>query len=442
MIRFRLPFLRLSARTILLILVCLATGHLVAAVPGPTHTLYIPTSASIHGNAGTFFHTDLWVFNRSFDSSLSVTANYRCFTGPCSPTPASSSFVLAPRESRLFGDAVVSLFGMAETAGAIELIYTADAQDLAATTRTYTPSLPLATNGTAVPALSISDARTRALFLGLGSNAGNLTSGFRTNAGAYNPGPRASVVTYTLFRHDGTLIGSASVTLQSQSAGQINDVFLAAGAGSMVTTDAFLVVTSKLPVFPFVTVVDNQSGDSVYAAPTSDEPAVPTASHLVNGGFDSNLVAWTNELPGFIAMSWSPADATGNPESGSVRVTNSVPAAGGAGSGPEQCVALTPGSTVSITVRMRIPPGQSATATVNPQVYAHPSGDCSGSSSAGQGLSMRGPSLPDTWETQTAMWTVPPGIHSAKLMLWISKTTAAGTFTAYFDDVSVVTSSR
>lgn len=181
----------------------------------PTFTLYVPTIASIHGNAGAFFHTDLWVFNRSFDNPLFVTATYRCFAGTSCTSP-SKTFSLAPRESKLYTDVAVALFGKPETAGAIELTYSNATQDLAATTRTYTPSLPNPTNGTAIPALTLAEARTRALFLGLGSNGGNLSSGFRTNAGAYNPDPINAVVTYTLLGQDGTSIGSTTQSLASK----------------------------------------------------------------------------------------------------------------------------------------------------------------------------------------------------------------------------------
>jgi hypothetical protein len=36
-----------------------------------------------------------------------------------------------------------------------------------------------------------------------------------------------------------------------------------------VTTDAVLVVQSTLPVFSYVTVIDNQDGDSVFQGPTT-----------------------------------------------------------------------------------------------------------------------------------------------------------------------------
>jgi hypothetical protein len=423
------------------VLVVVATLSCAAAAAGatPTFTLYIPTSASIHGNAGAFFHTDLWVFNRSFDSSLSVTANYRCFAGSCSNP--SHTFDLAPRESKLYTDVDATFFGKAETAGAIELTYTSVSEDLVATTRTYTPSLPAPTNGTAIQGLTLAEARTRALFLGLGSNGGNLTSGFRTNAGAYNPSPFNTVVRYTLFRQDGSLIGSTTQSLVSRAAGQINDIFNAAGAGSTVTTNAVLVVTSDFPVFPFVTVIDNQSGDSVYASPSSDEPCHPVTSSVANGGFDIGLGSWTNPAPDFITMTWSPTDATGDTGSGAIVVTNfDTHPPNGSGNGPTQCVPLTPGGLANLSVRMRVPSGQSGTGVISPSLTFYGSSDCTGTRYGS--IWMAGPSHFDTWELGTATGTVPANVHSGSLRLWNSRSSTAGTFTAYLDDISVVSSAR
>ncbi len=236
-------------------------------------TIVIPSTASIHGSAGTFFQTDLWLANRSYAATLTVSARYRCFTGQ---TCAQATKVLSilPRRSIQLVDAVGTFFAAPETAGAIELTYDASVGSLSALARVYTPSLPAPTNGTAEPALAPSDARTRALFLGLGSNGGDLTSGFRSNAGVYNPGEVAATVTFTLSTAEGVLLGrSLTQTWQPKEARQINNIFREVGAGDAVATNAYLVVTSTAPVFPYVTVIDNQSGDSVFVPMSGDEPA-------------------------------------------------------------------------------------------------------------------------------------------------------------------------
>lgn len=243
-----------------------------AYLTAPLTTLVIPASASIHGQASTFFHTDVWLLNRSYGSTVSVSAVFRCFLSmACSP--AAQTVTLGPRQSLQIADAVGTFFRAPEAAGAIELTYDPAAGELAVTSRTYTPTIPAPTFGTAIPALDASQARNRTVFLGLANNAGDLGSGFRTNAGAYNPSDAPASVTFTLYGPDGAMRGNpVSATWAAREARQINDVFAAAGAGSDVSTGAYLVVTSSAPVFAYVTVIDNQSGDSVFV-PASDDTA-------------------------------------------------------------------------------------------------------------------------------------------------------------------------
>ena len=239
---------------------------LVSAVPA---TLTVPASASIHGKAGTLFATDLWVMNLSHTAALSVSARHRCFAVQTCPT-GTRTFQLAPRQSKLYTDVLTSLFADPETAGAIELTYDSAIGALAATPRTYTPPLPAPTAGTTIPALPASEAGTNARFLGLSNNGGDLTSGFRSNAGAYNPNGSSALVTFTLLRAYGTTLGSISYTFAPNEAFQFNDIFGKVGVGSTVTLNAVLKVTSTLPVFVYATIVDNQSGDQVYALPFTD----------------------------------------------------------------------------------------------------------------------------------------------------------------------------
>jgi hypothetical protein len=241
---------------------------LAAAVPA---TLTVPASASIHGQNGTFFQTDLWVMNLSRTAAITVSATHRCFAGQTCGSGA-KTIALAPRESKLYANVLGGLFGDAETAGAIELTYDSAVGTLAATSRTYTPALPAPTFGTGIPAVPAAEARTAAMFLGLANNGGSLADGFRSNAGAYNPGSASTSVTFKLLRADGTTLGSVSRSFGPNEAAQINDVFAAAGAGDTVTLGASLQVTSTQPVFPYVTIIDNRSGDQVYA-PAFTDPA-------------------------------------------------------------------------------------------------------------------------------------------------------------------------
>lgn len=228
------------------------------------HTVTIAAAASIHGANRTFFHTDVWI-NNPLAVSLSVTATYHCYAGQnCGAGTA--TFTIGASSAMTFTDVVSSLFGAPETAGAISFTYPSSAYDstLRVVSRTYTPSLPSPTVGAALEGLAGVNAVGNVTFVGLGNNGGNRSAGFRTNAGLYNPAAYPTTVTFTLTTTGGTPIGQpVTQTWASKEARQVNDIFSTAGAGATVITDAVLHVTSTLPVFPYVTVIDNQTGDSV-----------------------------------------------------------------------------------------------------------------------------------------------------------------------------------
>lgn len=234
--------------------------------------LVIPASASIRGAGAAFFQTDVWLVNRSRTNPLPVSGRLRCLSGiACAGAGTTPSLTIPPRQSVLLSDVVGLFFGSPSGAGAIEWSYSPSVGRLTVLSRTYTPSLPSPTNGTGIPALALADATSRALFGGLGHNGGSLASGFRTNAGVYNPNASTVSVTFTLRSEGAGLLGTATESWGPNEARQINDVFGALGAGSTVTRNAYLEVAASLAVFPYVTLIDNQSGDSVFVAASPDE---------------------------------------------------------------------------------------------------------------------------------------------------------------------------
>ena len=81
-------------------------------------------------------------------------------------------------------------------------------------------------------------------------------------------------VTFVLHKGDGTTLGTYSRTYQPNEAYQLfPNVFDLLGVGSTAAKDAYLVVTATAPVFPYVTVIDNVSGDSSFLSASDDETA-------------------------------------------------------------------------------------------------------------------------------------------------------------------------
>jgi hypothetical protein len=227
------------------------------------HIVTVAAAASVHGANNTFFHTDIEA-NNPLGAAVSVTATYHCFGGVNCGT-GTAQFNIDAGKSVTFTDIVQTLFGAPETGGAISFAYssTSYVSTLKVVSRTYTPSLPNPTEGTFLEGRAAIDAVGNATFLGLGNHGGDRTGGFRTNFGFYNPSAFSNTVTITLATSDGTPIGSPVTQVWGpRQALQINDIFGAAGAESTVTTDAVAHVTATLPGFPYVSVTDNQSGDT------------------------------------------------------------------------------------------------------------------------------------------------------------------------------------
>jgi hypothetical protein len=228
------------------------------------HTVTVPAVASIHGVNGAFFHTDLWAHS-SDANTLNVTATYYCYLGQnCGA--GTQTFSIDPGTGQTFSDVAGTAFGAPETAGALVLRYSSTSSNntLKVLTRTYTPSLPNPTNGATLAGVTPTSNLGKWTFVGLGNNGGDRSAGFRTNAGVFNSYAVAATVTFNLTTKGGTPLGSSvTQTWAPHEARQINDIFGTAGAGSVVTTDAVLSVVSDIPVYAYVTVIDNQTGDSV-----------------------------------------------------------------------------------------------------------------------------------------------------------------------------------
>ena len=227
------------------------------------HIVTVAATASVHGANGTFFHTDVWI-NNPLGAAVSVTATYHCFGGVNCGT-GTKQFNIDAGRAVTFTDVVQTLFGAPETAGAISFEYTSASyvSTLRVVSRTYTPSLPNPTVGTFLVGHPAIDAVGAATFVGLGNNGGDRSGGFRTNFGLYNPSAFPNTVTFTLAATDGTPIGSPVTQVWGpHEARQINDIFGAAGAEGTVGTDVTAHVTATLPAFPYVSVTDNQSGDT------------------------------------------------------------------------------------------------------------------------------------------------------------------------------------
>jgi hypothetical protein len=124
---------------------------------------------------------------------------------------------------------------------------------------------------------------------------------------------------------------------------------------------------------------------------------------LANGGFDSNVSAWTVFDPN-IVLTESALDATGCASSGSVLAKNQAP--NGLNSGFYQCAPVTAGATYNAGVQIRTPSGGARGQTFLTVAW-FPTSDCTGSSLtlAGQ---VQSSGTFDVWESLTMTNLVAP----------------------------------
>jgi hypothetical protein len=266
---------------------------------GYTESVTLPAVASVHGVGGTFFHSDVRVFNPSPDQSATVTARYRCAFPSCGD--ADQSFELAPREMRSFDDIVAELFGAPETFGAVEFT-----GEIFVDSRLYSPSRPGPTNGMAVPGLRPERALAVS-YLPFLSHSTNASTGFRTNAGVFNGNDVALSVSFTLYAADGDELGTVTRQVPAHAAVQVNDVFGAAGIHTDVANAYALVRADGVhALFAYAALVDNQSQDLVFTIGRGPTPsltaAAPASARTIAASKTGRRLRALWLLPGLVAL--------------------------------------------------------------------------------------------------------------------------------------------
>jgi plastocyanin len=249
--------------------------------------LTLPAAASIVGAAP--FFSDVRAFNTSYTDSLDVTMTYRCFLG-CGAAATPVTFTLAPRQSQAFNDIVVSQFNSPNTAGGIEFEFSGADEQLVVTSRLYSTE-PEPTVGMFIPGLPNSEAYPNTVLLSVQNGGPNL--GFRTNAGVFNREDSATNVTFRVF-DNGTQVGnSITRNVPGHSGVQVNNIFLAAGQGGLVTDNAVIVVTADHEIFSYAAVIDNNTTDPIFVIGAEDQPFQATTPTTPNV-----TVTPTNTPPG------------------------------------------------------------------------------------------------------------------------------------------------
>lgn len=158
-----------------------------------------------------------------------------------------------------------------------------------------------------------------------------------------------------------------------------------------------------------------------------------TQDLIVNGHFHTGINGWT--LVGVGTQAWDPLDWQGNPASGSVRVTNTDPAANG-GTASAQCILLTPSGTYEAGTHVFFPSGQAMLGVGAVGVAWFANTTCTNPP-------ISTINTPGIFSTTTNVWTesfmsglVPaPGTVAVGVAAGVAKLNAGGSLVGLFDRV-------
>ncbi len=157
---------------------------------------------------------------------------------------------------------------------------------------------------------------------------------------------------------------------------------------------------------------------------------------VTNGGFATDLSGWKAFTDANRGAAWSPVDAEGSGSSGSAELTNTATDGGIAETPMFQCAPVQAGEVYRVSAKLRVKSGQARTGKANWAVIWYPNTDCFGNSLE---YDIVGDvTAPGSWVQIQDDYTAPPGALGARIVPGMIKSQAGGTFTAYFDDVSIL----
>jgi len=228
---------------------------------------FVPAAASGPGAGGTFWRTNLSLFNPSETATLHVSLGFLP-GGRDNRDVAEATVTLGPRTGATYEDVVGRSLG-ASGGGGLRIRSDGGVQ---AFSRTYTSSA-CGTFGVGIPAIGVEEAVANGIVL---APTGN---GSRVNAGVLNPSASAVRVTWAAkAAATGALLGQGTIDLPPLGFAQVNDVTQGAVTGLVAVE-----LTAAAPVLGFATVIDAVSGDAVFVAASPDAKAtsILTAPYLM-----------------------------------------------------------------------------------------------------------------------------------------------------------------
>lgn len=234
----------------------------------PANEYDIAVAGRVTNGQGQTYVTDVRIFNPSYSSAATALIEYFPARIGANQTAANSIAVNIPARGTAVLDDVAGAAHL-NVAGSTGALRVSSATPLAVTSRIYLDRQPAGTLGQFVPAQPRSAALRRGVVPQL-SNSSNLSQGFRTNIGFFNPNHTDVTVRLELRDAAGTLVSQNTLILGalSQQQNPIGSYFPAASLGS--ATNLTLSFDASAGILVYGAVNDNVSGDAIFVPAQSD----------------------------------------------------------------------------------------------------------------------------------------------------------------------------
>lgn len=248
----------------------LAPGGEVRGQLVPANEYDIAIAGRVTNGLGQTFVTDVRVFNPSYTTATTALLEY--FPASLSPNATANASIVVnvpPRGTAVLDDiAGAAHLDVSGTSGALRV---SSATLLAVTSRIYVDrrAEEKGTLGQFVPAHPRSSALRRGVMPHL-SNRVDLSSGFRTNIGFFNPTQSDVTVRLELRDKDGALLGQNTLGLRALSQHQRSISTYFPEADLVPGRDVTLSFDAGAPIFVYAAVNDNVSGDSMLVPAQAD----------------------------------------------------------------------------------------------------------------------------------------------------------------------------
>ncbi|HUP45430.1 MAG TPA: hypothetical protein VM779_07950 [Thermoanaerobaculia bacterium] len=255
----------------------------------------------VAGTAGTF-HTDVRLFNPSFEKDIVIRARF-----VPAPTPPSdnrgalggpgATFTVPKRTMHVLNDVTTALFGNTPTVlGAIQ--FTSD-DPFEVTSRIYSLQ-DGKTVGQFGPGVPTSAAKTKGAVLQIRANGVRGQVGtFRTNIGVVNPNDSQTSVAWRLYDRNNAVAGTGTTMMPpygvTQPLAVIDALYFQGLPGGLDLSDAWVSFTATNPIFVYASVLDNGTEDQTFVPAVDDVGVAPQSPppQPTTHTFDVTLEDWS-----------------------------------------------------------------------------------------------------------------------------------------------------